>query len=99
MEMIAFCMRDDTRSRFSPRKQGCWLAARFTPHDRSLLLPDHRKWPARHPDRIQLYSLPTPNGIKVSMMLEETGLPYEPHRVGFDNQRPAVAGIPVAQPQ
>jgi len=42
------------------------------------------KWPARHPDRIQLYSLPTPNGIKVSVMLEETGLPYEPHRVGFE---------------
>jgi hypothetical protein len=33
-----------------------------------------RKWPARHPDRIQLYSLPTPNGVKVSIMLEETGL-------------------------
>lgn len=42
------------------------------------------KWPARHPDRIQLYSLPTPNGVKVSIMLEETGLPYEPHRVSFD---------------
>ena len=43
-----------------------------------------RKWPAQHPDRIQLYSLPTPNGVKVSILLEETGLPYEPHRVGFD---------------
>ena len=43
-----------------------------------------RKWPARHPDRIQLYSLPTPNGVKVSIMLEETGLPYEPHLVDFD---------------
>lgn len=42
-----------------------------------------RKWPARHPDRIQLYSLPTPNGVKVSIMLEETGLPYEAHRVDF----------------
>jgi GSH-dependent disulfide-bond oxidoreductase len=42
-----------------------------------------RKWPARHPDRIQLYSLPTPNGVKVSIMLEETGLPYEPHLVSF----------------
>lgn len=42
-----------------------------------------RKWPARHPDRIQLYSLPTPNGIKVSAMLEETGLPYDAHRVEF----------------
>jgi GST-like protein len=44
-----------------------------------------RKWPARHPDRIQLYSLPTPNGVKVSIMLEETGLPYEVHRVAFDS--------------
>ena len=43
-----------------------------------------RKWPARHPDRIQLYSLPTPNGVKVSIMLEETGLPYEAHLVSFD---------------
>ena len=42
------------------------------------------KWPARHPDRIQLYSLPTPNGVKVSIMLEETGLPYEPHLVSFE---------------
>ncbi len=42
-----------------------------------------KKWPARHPDRIQLYSLPTPNGVKVSIMLEETGLPYEPHLVSF----------------
>lgn len=45
--------------------------------------PVTRKWPARHPDRIQLYSLPTPNGVKVSIMLEETGLPYEAHRVDF----------------
>jgi GSH-dependent disulfide-bond oxidoreductase len=43
-----------------------------------------RKWPARHPDRLQLYSLPTPNGVKVSICLEETGLPYEAHRVAFD---------------
>ena len=41
------------------------------------------KWPAAHPDRIQLYSLPTPNGVKVSIALEETGLPYEPHLVSF----------------
>lgn len=45
--------------------------------------PITRKWPAQHPDRIQLYSLPTPNGVKVSIMLEETGLPYEPHLVDF----------------
>ncbi|MFX1677499.1 glutathione S-transferase N-terminal domain-containing protein [Paraburkholderia sp. A2WS-5] len=46
--------------------------------------PINAKWPAQHPDRIQLYSLPTPNGVKVSIMLEETGLPYEPHLVRFD---------------
>ncbi len=46
--------------------------------------PVTNKWPAQHPERIQLYSLPTPNGVKVSVMLEETGLPYEPHRVSFD---------------
>jgi len=45
--------------------------------------PITRKWPARHPDRIQLYSLPTPNGVKVSILLEETGLPYEVHKVDF----------------
>jgi len=45
--------------------------------------PITRKWPARHPDRIQLYSLPTPNGVKASIMLEETGLAYEPHLVNF----------------
>jgi len=46
--------------------------------------PVTRKWPARHPDRIQLYSLPTPNGVKVSIALEELALPYEPHLVSFD---------------
>ncbi|TWT01993.1 glutathione S-transferase N-terminal domain-containing protein [Reyranella sp. CPCC 100927] len=40
-----------------------------------------QRWPAAHPDRLQLYSLPTPNGVKVSIMLEEIGLPYEPHLV------------------
>ncbi len=43
-----------------------------------------QRWPPRHPDRIQLYSLPTPNGVKVSIMLEEAELPYEAHRVSFD---------------
>jgi GST-like protein len=47
--------------------------------------PITKKWPAQHPERIQLYSLPTPNGVKVSIMLEETGLPYEPHLVRFDS--------------
>jgi len=48
--------------------------------------PITRKWPAQHPDRLQLYSLPTPNGVKISIMLEETGLPYEPHLVSFDTK-------------
>jgi len=47
--------------------------------------PITKKWPAKHADRIQLYSLPTPNGVKVSIMLEETGLPYEPHLVSFES--------------
>ena len=38
--------------------------------------PINAKWPAQHPERLQLYSLPTPNGVKVSIMLEELGLPY-----------------------
>jgi GST-like protein len=43
--------------------------------------PIAKRWPAQHPDRLQLYSLPTPNGVKVSIMLEETGLAYEAHLV------------------
>jgi GSH-dependent disulfide-bond oxidoreductase len=43
----------------------------------------NKKWPSAHPERIQLYSLPTPNGVKASIMLEETGLAYEPHLVDF----------------
>ncbi len=45
--------------------------------------PVTRKWPPQHPQRLQLYSLPTPNGVKVSIALEETGIPYEVHRVDF----------------
>jgi GST-like protein len=48
--------------------------------------PITTKWPAQHPDHLQLYSLPTPNGVKVSIMLEETGLAYEPHLVSFETQ-------------
>lgn len=43
--------------------------------------PIFAKWPAQHPDRLQLFSAPTPNGVKVGIMLEESGLPYEPHRI------------------
>jgi len=43
--------------------------------------PITKRWPATHPDRLQLYSLPTPNGVKVSIMLEEIGLAYEPHTI------------------
>ncbi len=46
--------------------------------------PITRKWPAKHPQRLQLYSLPTPNGVKVSILIEELGLPYEPHLVSFE---------------
>ncbi|SOB93129.1 GST-like protein [Rhodobacter sp. JA431] len=46
--------------------------------------PITQRWPATNPDVIQLYSLTTPNGVKVSIMLEECGLAYEPHLVKFD---------------
>jgi GST-like protein len=51
--------------------------------------PITKRWPAQYPDRLQLYSLPTPNGVKVSTMLEEIGLAYEPHLVDFgkDDQK------------
>ena len=51
--------------------------------------PITKRWPAQYPDWLQLYSLPTPNGVKVSIMLEEIGLPYEPHLVAFakDDQK------------
>jgi GST-like protein len=51
--------------------------------------PIFRRWPAQYPDRLQLFSLPTPNGVKVSIMLEETGLDYEPHLIdiGADESR------------
>lgn len=45
--------------------------------------PITARWPAKHPDRIQLYSFPTPNGVKVSIALEELGLPYEAHGVNI----------------
>jgi GST-like protein len=47
--------------------------------------PIATRWPAAHPERIQLYSLNSPNGVKASIMLEETGLPYEPHLVDIGN--------------
>ena len=43
--------------------------------------PIFSRWPAQYPDRLQLFSLPTPNGVKIGIMLEETGLAYEPHRI------------------
>jgi GST-like protein len=43
--------------------------------------PVTRRWPPQHPQRLQLYSFPTPNGVKASIMLEETGLPYEVHKI------------------
>ncbi len=45
--------------------------------------PITARWPAQHPDRLQLYSTPTPNGVKVAIALEEIGLPYEPHFINI----------------
>jgi GSH-dependent disulfide-bond oxidoreductase len=58
--------------------------------------PITQKWPAQHPERLQLYSLPTPNGVKVSILLEELGLPYEAHTVSFttnDQMTPAFLSL------
>jgi GSH-dependent disulfide-bond oxidoreductase len=58
--------------------------------------PIFARWPARHPDRLQLFSLPTPNGVKVSIMLEETGLEYEPHLIDItadENREPAFLAL------
>jgi GST-like protein len=55
-----------------------------------------RRWPAQYPDRLQLFSLPTPNGVKVSIMLEETGLEYEPHFIDIganETQDPAFLAL------
>ena len=62
--------------------------------------PITKRWPAQHPDRIQLYSLNTPNGVKVSISLEELDLPYEPHLVDFSkaDQKTAVENLPVRVP-
>ncbi|MBB4064296.1 glutathione binding-like protein [Gellertiella hungarica] len=50
--------------------------------------PVTRRWPAANPDVLQLYSLATPNGVKVSIALEELGIPYEVHKVTFaDNSQ------------
>lgn len=45
--------------------------------------PITKRWPAKDPSILQLYSAPTPNGVKVSIMLEETGVPYEPHYINI----------------
>ncbi|MGB3245138.1 MAG: glutathione S-transferase N-terminal domain-containing protein [Sulfitobacter sp.] len=48
--------------------------------------PISQKWPAQNPDLLQLYSFPTPNGVKVSTMLEETGIPYEAHKITLSDE-------------
>jgi len=58
--------------------------------------PAFTRWPARHPDRLQLFSLPTPNGVKVGIMLEETGLEYDAHRIDIlanENRDPAFVSL------
>src|SRR6185437_950072 len=58
--------------------------------------PIFARWPAQYPDQLQLFSLPTPNGVKVGIMLEETGLAYEPHRIDImadENHDPAFLAL------
>jgi GST-like protein len=58
--------------------------------------PIFQRWPAQHPDRLQLFSLPTPNGVKVGIMLEEIGLAYEAHRIDIttnENRDPAFIAL------
>lgn len=47
-------------------------------------LNDHpitRRWAPTRPDVLQLYSFPTPNGVKASIALNELEIDYEPHLV------------------
>jgi len=58
--------------------------------------PITHRWPPRNPDAVQLYSLPTPNGVKVSIALEEMGLAYDAHLVDFatnDQMSPAFLSL------
>ena len=59
--------------------------------------PITARWPAKRPDLLQLYSFPTPNGVKVSIALEEIGLPYEAHLVNILKNDTWDAGFPFAQ--
>ena len=60
--------------------------------------PITRQFPPQHPERLQLYSTPTPNGVKVSIMLEETGLPYEPHFVNIMEDKSHTAEFTALNP-
>jgi GSH-dependent disulfide-bond oxidoreductase len=67
---------------FSPRLDAPTPQPKVLMSDLSAF-PITKRWPAKNPELLQLYSLPTPNGVKVSIMLEEIGLPYEVHLVDF----------------
>jgi GSH-dependent disulfide-bond oxidoreductase len=83
--IAAATLRSEQARRPCERIRCTILAQRNVTHVSELLaFPVTRKWPPRFPDRLQLYSLPTPNGVKASIMLEETALPYEAHLVSFD---------------
>src|SRR3546814_12417028 len=77
--------RRHTRCALVTGVQTCALPILIPPQEHDVAdfsaFPIAGRWPAKHPDRIQLYSLNTPNGVKASIMLEETGLPYEAHLV------------------
>src|ERR1700720_4554056 len=78
----------DVRRRWTAWKDSVGYGIKSVPASMGMsdlsAFPITARWPAQHPDRLQLYSLPTPNGVKVSIMLEEIGLPYEVHLVDFN---------------
>ena len=60
--------------------------------------PITQKWPVENPDVLQLFSFPTPNGVKISIALEEMGLPYEPHRVTLSDEDVKSPELPSLNP-
>ena len=94
------CRRSRCRCRCRSTRAPPPTGTRRTSDGRPVAVPHHaQRWPAKHPDRLQLYSLPTPNGVKVSIMLEETRAALRAAPGRHRQERELDAGIPVAQPE